>query len=58
MNALEYYELAIQSLYVFRYTLSALSIRLRVCSSHLIVHSNNIKRIVYRSRVTVFPALH
>jgi len=58
MNALEYYELAMQSLYAFRYTLSALSIRLRVCSSHLITHSSNIKRIVHLPRATMFPVPH
>jgi hypothetical protein len=58
MNALEYYELAMQSLYAFRYMLNTLSIRLRVCGSHLIAHSNNIKRIVHLSRATVLSVAH
>ena len=53
MNALEYYELAMQSLYALRYTLSALSVRLRVCSPHLDANSNNIKRIVHLPRAAL-----
>jgi hypothetical protein len=58
MNALEHYELAMQSLYAFHYTLSALSMRMRVCGLHLIAHCNNIKRIVHLPRVSEFPAPH
>ena len=58
MSVLEYYELAMQTLYALRDALSAHSVRLRICRLHVIAHFNDIKRIVHSPRAPVLPIPH